>query len=27
LFNKRASVTSFAGYYYKIFLLYEYFVT
>jgi hypothetical protein len=27
LFNKRASVTSFAGYYYKIFPLYEYFVT
>ncbi len=27
LFNKRASVTSFAGYYYKIFPLHEYFVT
>ena len=27
LFNKRASVTSFAGYYYKILPLYEYFVT
>jgi hypothetical protein len=26
-FNKRASVTSFAGYYYKIFPLHEYFVT
>jgi len=27
LFNKRASITSFAGYYYKILPLYEYFVT
>ena len=27
MFNKRASITSFAGYYYKILPLYEYFVT